>query len=105
MDTDDGFEVTAPVGHYPPNAFGLLDTIGNVGEWCEDRFAPYPSSAVTDPTGATTGDSRVLRGGSWAFRPSYCRAAYRFRLAPDHRSGSFGVRLASSRGLAGASRH
>jgi formylglycine-generating enzyme required for sulfatase activity len=50
-----------------PNAFGLYDMHGNVHEWCHDYFEEdyYKQSPAKDPTGPTSGSSRVLRGGSW----------------------------------------
>jgi len=35
---DDGFAFTSPVASYKPNAFGLYDMIGNVQQWCQDRY-------------------------------------------------------------------
>lgn len=51
-----------------PNGYGLYDMTGNVSEWCWDYFHyygnwPYPFPA--DYSGATSGSSRVERGGSW----------------------------------------
>jgi uncharacterized protein (TIGR02996 family) len=76
----------APVGSYPPNAYGLFDMHGNVWEWCHDWFNAgyYRDSPATDPTGPSHGDGHVLRGGSWFSRPAVCRTACRNPMAnPD----------------------
>jgi formylglycine-generating enzyme required for sulfatase activity len=62
-----------------PNAFGLYDMHGNVYEWCHDYFEEdyYKQSPAKDPTGPTSGSSRVLRGGSWRGRTRYPCSARR----------------------------
>ncbi len=98
---DDGFVFTSPVGSFKPNAFGLYDMIGNASQWCQDRFGDYKKVTITDPTGAYTGNSRVLRGGAWFIFPKFCRSAYRDRHAPDYRGdgAGFGFRVAVAAGV------
>ncbi len=76
---------THPVGSKKPNAWGLYDMHVNVIEWCQDRDGGYPSGSVTDPTGASTGADRVVRGGHWHSDARRIRSAYRGRYAPDDR--------------------
>ena len=94
---DDGYSNTAPVGSYKPNKFGLYDMLGNVWEWCEDWYAPYPAGAVTDPlqTQPTVG-TRVFRGGGWSNAPGMCRSARRGQINPDMRSPDTGLRMVMS---------
>jgi uncharacterized protein (TIGR02996 family) len=84
------------VGSYPPNAFGLYDMHGNVWEWCADWFdeAYYEGSPEADPPGPATGESRVLRGGSFYYIGASCRAAIRFGRRPSSRSNLDGFRVA-----------
>ena len=87
-----------PVAGKTPNAYGLYDMSGNVWEWCHDWFGTYPSSAVTDPVGPTSGSLRVYRGGCWYGFARYCRSALRYGDEPGIRSRYFGFRLAFSPG-------
>ncbi len=89
---------THPVGQKHPNAWGLYDMTGNVGEWCLDGRASYLGGTATDPQGSALGASRVIRGGSWYYYARLCRSAYRYYNFPDYWDGNIGFRvvLASS---------
>ncbi len=100
---------TTPVGTYsvtakgPPglteggdSPFGCADLAGNVWEWTNSLFWPYPyhpGDGREDPTAA--GD-RVLRGGAWVSSPDSVRSAKRLNDDPSSRYYTGGFRCAMS---------
>jgi formylglycine-generating enzyme required for sulfatase activity len=65
---DDGYAVSAPVGTYPPNAYGIYDLGGNVAEWVQDFYVAdviETTERIDDPLGPETGRLHVVRGASW----------------------------------------
>ena len=74
---DDGQLVTADVGGYKPNAWGLYDMHGNAREWTRSAYRPYPYKAGDGRETPGEADRIVVRGGSWRDRPKRCRSAFR----------------------------
>lgn len=87
---------TAPVGKFPPNAWGLHDMHGNVWEWVQDSWHSDYQGAPKDGRVWKGGGTklRVLRGGSWGFIPNLSRSANRSWSQPVSRSSDVGFRVA-----------
>ncbi len=95
-DYDGGAEpYTSPVGAFAANGHELFDMVGNVWEWCWDCHADdyYAlSGTAADPHGPTSGNTRVIRGGSWDRDAMNCRVAARDKYPPGQPHHSLGFR-------------
>jgi formylglycine-generating enzyme required for sulfatase activity len=81
-----------PVGLKLRNPWGLYDTLGNVLEWVWDWNGTYPSTAVVDPIGPTSGPGRGTRGGTFAVGgPQYCSCGFRNWDDPKTGTGNGGA--------------
>jgi hypothetical protein len=79
---------TCQVRSFPATAFGLHDLTGNVWEWTETPFGPYPYEAAE-------GATRVYRGGSFSRRfPKWMRNSLRNRFRPEEWGAHLGFRCA-----------
>jgi formylglycine-generating enzyme len=56
---------------------------GNVLEWCQDLYGPYPGGIALDPQGPAMGPILVVRGGIWRYDAWNCRSAVRDIYRPN----------------------
>lgn len=81
---------------YPGNVspYGAVGMAGNVWNWVLDWFSAgyYSSSPYENPTGAASGEYRILRGGSWGAIDEFSRTAYRAVVNPEMDWDSAGFR-------------
>ncbi|MCA3417959.1 MAG: formylglycine-generating enzyme family protein [Roseomonas sp.] len=94
-------ERTVPVGSLPANPWGLHEMHGNVWEWVEDTYGPYPGQA-TDASPLVEAepheDERVLRGGSWLSEPRDLNSGGRYSHHKWVRDSTYGFRVARTLG-------
>ena len=93
-------KMTAPVGSFEANAWGVHDMHGNVYEWVQDCRNDSYEGAPTDGSAWESGDCsyRMLRSGSWCTNAWTLRSAYRYGWIADSRSWicGLGFRVARS---------
>ncbi len=69
------------VGSYErgKSPYGAYDMAGNVHEWVADWSDKYyyGKSPHANPQGPSSGERKILRGGSWSHSPEYLRSADR----------------------------
>ena len=64
---------THDVGLKKPNSWGLFDTLGNVSEWCSDKWISR-SRKTRGPEKEQSPNLRVYRGGSYLAPKEDCKA-------------------------------
>lgn len=95
---NDGYKVSAPVGKFTANSYGIHDIMGNSWEWTTDWYDAeyYFESPRENPPGPATGKLKIPRGGGWLNASECVRVADRNGFAPDFSILFLGFRLVSA---------
>lgn len=91
-----------PAGVDMANGYGLYDMVGNVWEWCWDRYGStyYADTSANDnPRGPDSGTTRVLRGGSSINGTNTVNCAYRSSTYNGGNTNYYYVGFRCARGL------
>jgi len=89
---ESGLKQTAPAGSFKEDVseYGVNDLAGNVSEWVEEWFAPYPGNPMTSYE--ERNKYRVLRGGSWDYAHSIANGYNRQYATPQSQMTAIGFR-------------
>ncbi len=87
-----------PVGTRTPNPWGLVDTVGNVREWCLDWYSEtaYQTPINDAPRGPSSGHLRVVRGACFIDMTKFLRSSHRGFLAPEQAINNQGFRVVAT---------
>jgi formylglycine-generating enzyme required for sulfatase activity len=87
---------TTAVGSFAPAANGLYDMAGNVSEWTNSIYMPYPYNADDGREAPDQAGPRVYRGGSWGQSEGKLRSTFRQSSTPERGDREIGFRCAVS---------
>ncbi|MBD8496114.1 formylglycine-generating enzyme family protein [Pseudomonas syringae] len=93
----DGYTYSAPVGSYPPNAFGVYDAHGNVYEWVADCRHEHYAGAPSDGSAWVDNpqcEVAQMRGNDWGEPPIFSRSGNRNAIFKNLRGDFLGFRVA-----------
>lgn len=98
---DNNCQSTMPVTAHQNqfNAFGLIDMLGQVWEWCADHYLDSYHKAprghqpyLTEPQGSSW--TQAIRGASWTYPRAFCRSSFRFPRQTISETSDLGFRVA-----------
>jgi formylglycine-generating enzyme len=101
--SESSLKQTSPAGAFKEDVseYGVYDLAGNVSEWVEDWFAPYPGNPMTSYV--ERNKYRVLRGGSWDYAHSIANGYHRQYALPQSQMTAIGFRCVKAADEAGGS--
>jgi formylglycine-generating enzyme required for sulfatase activity len=90
--SESGVKQTAPFGSFKDDVseYGVHDLAGNVSEWVEEWFAPYPGNPMTNYE--ERNKYKILRGGSWDYGHSIANGYHRQYALPQSQMAAIGFR-------------
>ena len=93
----DDYRNTSPGGKFPEGAspYGVMDMSGNVWEWTEDLYQPYPGNKYDNDF--YDKNFKVIKGGSWNSTLDLVRPAVRGNALPTQKKNYIGFRCVATK--------